>query len=377
MKKKIAFLLALCLMLGLALAGCSQDTSATDSDSDSGSSSSGSSSSDSSSSESTGSSGRTDLNLSFAEAVDTLDPHYTNRGVDRGVQNQIYEPLYYINDDTSERPMLATGYTVSDDALTYTFSLREGVKFHDGSDFKSSDVVFSYERSMASSFMLSYTEVIDSVKAVDDHTFSVTLKKPCAPFMQFVACIPIISEAHYNAVGEEEFKLNPCGTGAYTLADYQQAASVTLQAFPDYWGGKATIETVYAKVIPDTSTALVAFEAGELDYISLPSANWEEIQSSGKYGTKLQPTLSVTYITMNHEVEPFDNKLVRQAINYAINEKDVLLMAAENLGKPAYTMTNPDLIFGATDDCPTYPYNPEKAKELLVARSYTIYEKKL
>lgn len=354
MMKKHALLLGLSLALALMLCACDSGTPSTEPAADPSATDSGP---------------RTDLNLSSTEAVETLDPHYTARSADRAVEFQIYEPLYLIDDDSSEIPLLATDYSVSEDGLTYTFNIRQGVQFHNGEELKASDVVFSYERSMESAHMYSYVEPIVSVDAPDDYTFVIELKAAYAPFMQYVAAIPIVNEKQCLEAGED-FALNPCGTGPYTLSDYQQNVSLSLQSFPDYWDGEPPIHTVNIKVITDTSTALLSFEAGELDYVSVPTASWADVQASGKYNTLTPTSLAVAFLSMNNEVAPFDNKLVRQAVNYALNREDICLMSLDGLAEPISTIANPDYVFGVSDDCISYDYDPDKARELLAEAGF-------
>ena len=362
--KKLALFLALCMMLSVLLAGCSSTEQTPDTPDSSNPTETG------------GDSGqpdaapRTDLNMSLGEAPGTFDPHYSSLIAESTLEKQMYEPLVRIVDDGKEMPLLATDYSVSDDGLVYTFNLRQDVRFHNGEELKASDVVFTFERAKQSPYLMSATEAIASVEAADDYTFVMTLSHPYGPIMQYLDSILIINEKHYNEVGNDDFSLNPCGTGPYTLKDFQQAVSISMEAFPDYWGGEAPIKTLNWKIITDTSTSLIAFEAGELDYVGVPSASWADMQQDDRYCTEATSGLSVVFMMMNTEIAPFDSKQVRQAVNYALNKEDICLMAMDGLGVPAYTLANPELVAGATTDCPTYSYDPEKAKELLAEAGY-------
>ena len=359
--KKLALFLALCMLFTLVLTGCNSNPSTNDQNGSQGQDQPGSSSDGEK---------RTDLHLALAEVPSVIDPHYSNMTVEQTIGNQIYESRVFIEDDGTERPMLATDYTVSDDGLSYTLNLRQGVKLHNGEEFKARDVVFSINRCKESARMYSYVEPIASAEAPDDYTAVITLSYQYAPFIQYVGSLAIVNEKHCTEVGDDAFATNPCGTGPYMLNDWQQAISVSLTAFPDYWQGEAPIKDIAWKIITDPSTALIAFEAGELDYATIPTANWESISSNDKYVSELLTTNHTTYLILNHEVAPFDNKLVRQALNYAINKDDMCLMAADGLASVAVTMAKPGLVFGATEDCPTYSYDPEKAKSLLAEAGF-------
>ncbi len=361
--KKTALLLVLCMVFSAALFGCS-DTGTTEGDSTTPPASDNS--------ENTGEQtpARTDLNLALTETPGTFDPHYTSLAVEQTILKQVYEPLIRIVGDGEEFPVLATEYTISEDGLAYTFNIREGVTFQNGDELTASDVVFSFERAKASAYLYTATEAISSIEAPDDHTVVITLSRVYAPFPQYLEQVYIISEDYYNEVGEDTFAAEPCGTGPYTLADYQTAVSATMEAYPDYWGGEAAIKTLNFKVISDTSTTLIAFEAGELDCIGVPPANWADIEASGKYSTQIVSGVNVGFMMMNHEVEPFNDKLVRQAISHAINRDDVCLMAMDGMAVPAYMLPNPDQVTGATEDTVMLQYDPEKAMELLAQAGF-------
>lgn len=364
--KKLALFLALCMVFTLVLAGCQNDSGEPNTN-DPGQSQGADNQDDQN--QSSGEK-RTDLHLAMAEVPSVLDPHYANLIVEQTITSQIYEALIFIDDDGTEYPCLATDYTISDDGLVYTFNLRQGVKFHNGEEFKASDVVFSIERCRESARMYSYVEPIASVEAPDDYTAVITLSYQYAPFIQYVGALWIVNEKHVTEVGKDAFATDPCGTGPYMLKSFEPTLSTSVTAFSDYWGGQAPIKDIDWKIITDTSTALVAFEAGEIDYIGVPSANWEDIKANSKYTTELLEANHTTYLVMNHEVAPFDNKLVRQALNYAINKDDMCLMAKDGLAAPAYTLAKETLVWGATNDTTVYEYDVEKAKAKLAEAGY-------
>ena len=350
--KKLALVLALCMVFSIVLAGCSSDQ-------EQSSTPDGQSSTDNETGK------RTDLRLALQEIPSVLDPHYANMTVEQWIAAQIYEPLYFIEDDGTEVPTLATDYTISDDGLTWTFTLREGVQFHNGEPLKASDVVYTIERCRGAARMYSYVEPIADVTAPDDNTVVFTLGYEYAPFLNYIGSLMIVNEKYCTEVGEEGMRTSTCGTGPYVLKEHNQNIETTLQANPNYWREEAPIKDISFKIITDTSTMLIAFESGELDCVTVPSPNWEAIQATGKYTTVLNDAIHVSYLMMNHIVEPFDNKLVRQAVNYALNKDDMVLMAMDGLAAPAMTLAKPGYVFGATEDCPTYPYDPDKARELL------------
>ena len=312
---------------------------------------------------------RTDVNLALGEPIGTLDPHFMPLIVESIMRNHIFDTMFLYEDDGTLTPMLALSYDVCADGLVHTFHIRQGVTFHNGAPLTASDVAFSIERARLSPFMATVVAVIDTVEVIDTYTVAVTALNPFALFPAFVGDIAIVNEAHVNAVGDDIIDL-PIGTGPYMLYEHNRNVSLTLVANPDYWGGAPSIETVNFRIITDASTALIAFEAGELDRAVIPAANWNDIVAQDSWNTSLNPTLHTTYIIFNHEAEPFTDVRVRQAVNYAINREEMVIFAFEGLATPAYTMTNTDFVFGATDDVRKYRFNPDRAKELLAEAGF-------
>ena len=316
-------------------------------------------------------SGRTDLNLRISDAFSTVDPHNLSLNSDIMLSRQIYEPLYWINDEGEEIPMLATEYSVSEDGLTWTFQLREGVTFQNGDPLTAQDVVYSYERCFDNAYMQEKVEAIDSVTAPDDSTVEMHLKYQFSPLMEKIAAIGIVSQSFAEANMDDQGLLgfNACGTGAYSVKEAIPDVSITLEAYSGYWGGEAPIKTLNFEQITDETTAVTAFEAGEIDVMSIPPANWAQISESGQYNTDSRPSNHVVYLIFNTEAAPFDNRELRQAIAYAINREDIIAVAADGLADPATSLAT-SYMLGYTEDHMTYEYDPEKAKELLAEAGY-------
>ena len=316
-------------------------------------------------------SGRTDLNLRISDAFSTVDPHNLSLNSDIMLSRQVYEPLYWINDEGEEIPMLATEYSISEDGLTWTFQLREGVTFQNGDPLTAQDVVYSYERCFDNAYMQEKVEAIDSVTAPDDSTVEMHLKYQFSPLMEKIAAIGIVSQSFAEANMDDQGLLgfNACGTGAYSVKEAIPDVSITLEAYSGYWGGEAPIKTLNFEQITDETTAVTAFEAGEIDVMSIPSANWAQISESGQYNTDSRPSNHVVYLIFNTEAAPFDNRELRQAIAYAINREDIIAVAADGLADPATSLAT-SYMLGYTEDHMTYEYDPEKAKELLAEAGY-------
>ena len=367
LKPLTAVFCAAALMLGLA--ACSGGNTSADTGSASDTESASSAGQEAAGSGSA--SGRTDLNLRISDAFSTVDPHNLSLNSDIMLSRQVYEPLYWINDEGEEIPMLATEYSVSEDGLTWTFQLREGVTFQNGDPLTAQDVVYSYERCFDNAYMQEKVEAIDSVTAPDDSTVEMHLKYQFSPLMEKIAAIGIVSQSFAEANMDDQGLLgfNACGTGAYSVKEAIPDVSITLEAYSGYWGGEAPIKTLNFEQITDETTAVTAFEAGEIDVMSIPSANWAQISESGQYNTDSRPSNHVVYLIFNTEAAPFDNRELRQAIAYAINREDIIAVAADGLADPATSLAT-SYMLGYTEYHMTYEYDPEKAKELLAEAGY-------
>lgn len=314
---------------------------------------------------------RTDLNLLINDAFSTLDPGNLSLTADFKLCRQIYEPLYKLDNDGNEIAVLATEYSVSDDQLTWNFKLREGVKFHNGDPLTTQDVAYSLNRCMESAYMQTYAEPLESVTAIDDTTVEIKLKAPFSPLIENLSYLGVVSQkfAEENMDDQGLLGFNTCGTGPYMHKESTPDVSVTLASNPDYWDGEPSIKTLNFELITDASTALTAFEAGELDIVAVPSASWEEVSSNDAYASDAPLTNHCLYLMFNTQQAPFDNQKLRQAIAYAIDRQAIIDMAMDGLAEPASTLATP-YMFGYQEEHPSYEYDPEKAKELLAEAGY-------
>lgn len=346
MRKKRILALALAFVLGAsALTGC-------------GSKSSGTKATDSASSEG-------GLVVAMDADVKTLHPADYSTTVELNVLNQIYDSLIYMNPDGAHEaePRLAERYEVSDDGLTYTFYLRDDITFHDGTPITADDVVFSMGLYQESEYQNTYVTGLDYAEAVDDTTVACHLATPYAPFLLGISFVHIASKDYYDE-SPEEFVSNPIGSGPYQFESRTKGTNVVLKAYGDYYRGAASIPEVTFEVIPSQSTMAVALQTGEINFAEIDPVNLSQLDGAENITTQKVATSGFAYVTMNLEREPFDNVLVRQAINYAINRENVVLVCYEGAAEINSSLCSPER-FGYSDDLMQYEYNPEKAKELL------------
>ena len=373
MKKRLAFLMVLIFVLTM-FAGCKTETSAAPEESTAPTTDTAATPTAEGTPATEGSgavSGRDNVNLALVGVVSTLDPFTTGLTVDLEVFHQIYESFYYVDDYNEPHSRLALSHTISDDGKVYTFTLREDAFFHNGDPVTADDAVFSFEKAMESGVLSAYVNVIEKVEKVDDHTVAITLKQAYTPFLANSAQVSIVSKRAYTEAGDTfGSTVTGAGTGPYKVALFDGNTKVELEAFDKYYRGEAPIKYVTYTVMSDTSSGLIAFENGELDFYAIPTANWNEISTSDKYNCELGPTSHISYVLLNPSSGVLQNQDLRYAIQYAIDRDSINILAYEGLATPAYHMMHPEYIFGASDDTFKFTYDPELAKEYLAKAGY-------
>ena len=313
---------------------------------------------------------RTDINLTIPSEMTSLDPYYTTAIADLQLLAQIYESLYFLEDDASMTPRLAESYTLASDGMTYTFKLREA-KFHNGAPLTAEDAAFSFERAMKMPAMATRMASVDSVRAIDDRTFEVKTKDVMTAALSYIAGVEILNKKELEAAGDKFGKaVVDCGTGPYKVVEYDPSSRVRFIAFDDYHRGAPSIKNITYRIMTDTSSALIAFESGELDVVQVPLSNWANVEASKKYQTQLGPENHISYLAFNIAQEPFNNKKLRQALAYAVDKEAIVVAAYEDLAEIAHFMVNPKYVQDAPSDGIKYNYDPEKAKTLLTEAGY-------
>ena len=317
-----------------------------------------------------GADGKDSVSVSVESVISTLDPYETLAYTSWFVFNQIYETLVTIDDNGNVQPCLANGWEVSEDGYTYTFALETGVKFHDGSDFTAEDAAYSISEAMQHPAMNTYTNMIDSVEVVDETHIACHLKRLYASFVSMMSEIPIVSKAFYSSQ-ENNIDVG-CGTGPYMLGDKVDLNSeVVLTRFDGYRKGPAAIKDVHLLVISDGSTAVVTFETAGLDFLTVYNiSSFAALEANENYSSAKCPTLHTAYTTMNLEKEPLDNKLLRQAMSYAIDYDAVIDVNYEGLASRAYALMGENCFGADFSDIVKYEYNPDLARQLLAEAGF-------
>ncbi len=312
----------------------------------------------------------------------SMDPATVTAVNDFRILMNVYDGLVRYKDGTLEvEPSLAESWTISDDGTVYTFKLREGVKFHDGTDFNAEAVKFNFDRILDENhpfhdtgpFPLSfYFSSVEEVDVVDPLTIEFKLNAPYAPFLSNLAYTPglMVSPAAVEAQGKD-FGRNPSGTGAFKFAEWEANSKVVIVRNEDYWDGAPPLEAVIYRPITDANTRIAEMLSGGLDImVEVPPDSLAQFRDNDSYKVVEQAGPHLWFLILNLKKGPFAEKKVRQAANYAINKKALVENILQGTAQVAAGPTPPAFAWAYNDALEPYPYDPEKAKALLAEAGY-------
>ncbi|MEN6413598.1 MAG: ABC transporter substrate-binding protein [Veillonellales bacterium] len=314
-------------------------------------------------------------------AIDKLDaasyngPHF--------LYKMLYEGLVEDGGGGKILPQLATSWDISSDGRTYTFKLRQGVKFSDGTDFNATAVIFNLKRWVNNdkNSILSANNV-ESMEAVDDYTVKIVFKDGAYPILSeltYPRPVRFLSPASIAKTAENDNSkfTKPVGTGPWMVASYIKDQEFTLVPNPYYWGEKPKVSKITFKVITDAQARALALESGEVDIIGgdligkIPMENLTELKDAGKFGIYTKGTMCSYFIAFNQNVEAFQDKNVRLAMNYAINKPSIVTNLFDNIGSCANGLYQPGVPYTSNENNYGFSNDKEKAKQLLDAAGYT------
>jgi peptide/nickel transport system substrate-binding protein len=320
-----------------------------------------------------------------------LDPAYETDGNSFMICDNIYEALvFYKDESTALEPGLAESWDISPDGLTYTFHLRKGVKFHDGTPFNADAVVFSIGRMMKDRNVkffgkplevpvqerppeywvsMEMDDTVGAIEAVDDYTVVFKLKRVEAPFLANMGMdfADIISPTAFMQ-NPKEFIRNPVGTGPFKFVKWVKDDRITLEKNPDYWdkSGGPYLDQLIFRSIPENSVRFLELKTGNIHICQFPNpADIALAEKDSNLILPTQPGMNIGYLSFNHTKEPWKNSVdMRKAIAYAINRKAIVDNIYQGMGQVAKNPIPPTM-WGYNDTVPGFAYDPEKAKELL------------
>lgn len=295
----------------------------------------------------------------------TTDPHVNGAIAQR---MGITETLVDINDEALISPGLATSWVVSGDQKTWTFHLRDGVKFHDGTPFTAKAMKKSLEDSLKKSKTFSSVP-IKEIRAADVLTLEIVLDKPLPSLPAWMAKgeSAALSE---SSIDEGDIS-TPISTGPFKFSSLSPNEKFVAVKNTDYWGKIPSVEEVVYHVVPEAITRSLMLKGGDVQIAQILSPNIvEEYRNDNTYTVNTKPISRVRLLSYNCESGPFVDTAVRQAMNYAINRQDLVDYVLEGVGEPATSLFPPTFYWG-NKDIPLYSYNPEKAKSILLSSGWT------
>src|SRR5690625_3181254 len=312
----------------------------------------------------------------------SLDPHAVTAVNDFRILMNLYDGLVRYADGTLEiEPSLAEAWEVTEDGLTYSFELREGVSFHDGTPLTAEAVKFNFDRMLdeehpyhdTGPFPLAFFfSAIESVEAVDELTVEFTLEEPYAPFLSNLAYPTglIVSPAAVEELGEA-FGRNPSAPGAYRFEEWASNQRVVLTRNEDYWGGAPELEAVVFRPITDANTRVAEMLSGGLDLmVEVPPDAMNDFRQADDFQVYEQAGPHLWFLILNMREGPFTEKAARQAVNYAIDKQTLVEDVLQGTADVASGPIAPAFAWAYNEDLVPYPYDPERARELLEEAGY-------
>ncbi len=313
----------------------------------------------------------------------SLDPHVVTAVNDFRININLYDGLVqYAADSLEVEPALAVDWTISDDGTLYTFELREGVEFHDGTPFDAEVVKFNFDRMLdedhpyhdTGPFPLAqqFYGNLAEVRVVDEQTVEFELSSPFAPFLSNLAYPTglLISPAAVEAHGEDVGR-NPVGTGPYVFSEWQSNEFVTLERNPDYWDGAPEVPGVVFRPITESQTRVNELMSGGADMIvEVPPDDVAALRDDPEFMVGEQAGPHVWFLILNLAEAPFDDVRMRKAVNMAIDKESIV----NDVLQGTATVANGPIAeaFGAAynPDLEPYPYDPDAARELIEEAGY-------
>jgi ABC-type oligopeptide transport system substrate-binding subunit len=331
---------------------------------------------------------------------DGLDPGVGSAEESVNVMTMLFDGLTQFDKDVNVKPAVAESWNVSADGLTYTYKLRKGVQFSNGDPVKAGDFIYAWNRIVQNEkadyeFVFSDIKGVDAIEkltgearkkatipgvvAPDDYTLQVTLNAPAADFVTRASLWPFypVDKAVLDKYGDKWTEAgNLVGNGAFLLKEWKHNQSLRLEANPNYWEGRPSVDAITIELIADTSTAKLKYDNGELDSIRVGVADLPKIRNDAKLKPQLVvvPQLRSNWIGFNFDKGPFkDNKELRKAFYQAIDRRVVAEGALQGGGLPMTTLLVPGLL--GYKPYEAYPFDPAKAKASLAAAGYDTPEK--
>ncbi|GAB3042539.1 ABC transporter substrate-binding protein [Sediminivirga luteola] len=298
-------------------------------------------------------------------APDQLDPHQTSSYFSFQVLENVYDTLVEPDENLQMQPALAESWDISEDQLTWTFHLREGVTFHDGSDFTAEDVVYSYTRiideELANAWRLA---TVEEVTATGEYTVEIGVSQPTPNLLTAIGGFKGMAIVSEDNAESGDIAQHPIGTGPFSFRDSRDGDYIWLESNPDYWGGAPAVDGVQFSYISEPTTAIAALRSGEVDWTdSVPPQQVEALSRDQAIALDTLVSTDYWYLAMNQDREPWSDERVRQAVAYAVDRDSIAQVVGYGtavVNQLAIPETSP--WYAAYD---RYSLDPGQAQELM------------
>ena len=308
----------------------------------------------------------------------SLDPQRDAGGPSAEIQNSVLESLVYFDNDMKLQPGLATSWDISQNGKEYTFHLRKGVKFHDGTDFNADAVKFIFERALGriggkKNRYIRLITPLKSVDVVDDYTVKMVLDRTFAPFLNSLVHtgFSMLSPTAIQKMGAK-FGRTPVGTGPYRVVEWTKGQRIVLEKFNDYWVKDIPhLDRIVFRILPDAQTRVAALRAGEVNFIiQLPENLYQDVDAAPGIKAVKTQTLRTVFFRFNPQKEPFNDINVRKAFVHYINAGTIVATILEGLHYQAVQPTQPPGVWGISTEIKGYEHDPQEADKLLEASGW-------
>lgn len=314
------------------------------------------------------------ITINLPEEPTSLDGNYDTLVVPAQINQNLYDGLFTFDDKLKIQPNLATGWT-QPDPVSYRLTLRENVKFQDGSSFTSADVVNTFTRIQTdkelASKQVTYVNNVASVTADGDYGVVFKLKEADSSFIAALGSLLFITpKATIDKEGNAAFAAHPVGTGPFKFVDWVKGDHLTMEANCDYWQGAPKVSKIVWRFVSDPATAIASLQSGQTDLAPFVSVDLADpLRSDKRFAVKQVEGNRNIWVIMNSFDGPTKDERVRQALNYAVDKETIAKDLLKGGGVPSGQPSNAS-VFGYNPKVDPYPYDPVKAKKLLADAGY-------
>lgn len=304
--------------------------------------------------------------IGVAQDFDSLDPHHMTAAGTKEILFNVFEGLVKPDSSGQIVPAVASDVSRSADGLVYSFTLRDGILFHNGQPVEMDDVIYSIQRRWDGNDSAAYLKALNVIKElkVEGKKLDIILSEPSNEFLAALMDVYIIPKDN------SELETSPVGTGPYRFVSRSVQDSLVLESFDSYWGEKGRIKTVVFKVLESADGLILGLQSGALDLVAHLSSD-QTAQLDEGFNVVVGTMNIVQALYLNNAAKPFDDVRVRQALCYAIDRQAIIDIAFDGYGVPLGTSMFPSFAKYYVDSLTDYySYDPEKARSLLSEAGY-------